>query len=107
MDRQINVAHFLSVGLMEGKSLNDCIGKLQAGLVPTLKKNWCFWPAIQAAIYGFVPIRHRLMAVMAFNFIWSIVLSSCVNRPTPPSAKCKDNVLGGGGSVEGVTPAKR
>ncbi len=48
---------------------------LRDGLAKTLRFNWCFWPVIQLAIYGFVPVRHRLMAVMSFNFLWSIILS--------------------------------
>ena len=48
---------------------------LRDGLAKTLRFNWCFWPIIQLAIYGFVPVRHRLMSVMLFNFLWSIILS--------------------------------
>ena len=120
-------AHFISVGLLSGEGPSTIWNKLSANLLTTLRKNWCFWPIIQLAIYGFVPARHRcaasfplcslspsrsaagcpaaprpprierffsapqppddcvglcvcrLMAVMLFNFLWSIILSSCVN----------------------------
>ena len=48
------------------------------------------WPAIQLCVFGFVPVRHRLMVVMIFNFFWSIILSGLVNKKAAETITPKD-----------------
>ena len=66
------------VSVVAGQGPTAIWSSLRGGLAKTLRFNWCFWPIIQFAVYGFVPVRHRLMAVMSFNFLWSIILSRSV-----------------------------
>ena len=77
----INIVHFVSVGLLEGNPPVAVWRKLRDGLCGTLRYNWCFWPAIQLGVYGFVPVRHRLMAVMVCNFFWYDMLTSSLRYP--------------------------
>ena len=42
-------------------------------------------------------MRHRLMAVMSFNFLWSIILSGCVNA----KAAVVDDSSVGSDEIEG------
>ena len=76
----IHCVNFLTIGLLEGQGPRGALRKLRAGLLDAVVAGYKMWPAIQLGVYGLVPPRHRLMVVMMFNFVWSIILSGLLNR---------------------------
>ena len=71
----------MAVGLYE--SAGDWVfayNEMNKKILPTVKMNLKFWPAILFFIYAYVPIFYRSICDAVFGAIWSIILSWVLHK---------------------------
>jgi len=68
-------AFFTTMTFLEGKGPSVALTRIRNNLYPTLKLNYCLWPAAQFINFKFVPIQHRVGYVSFIVMIWSCILS--------------------------------
>lgn len=73
---------YLSVSLMEGKSLKQAVGVVRDKFVPTMIANYMLWPAAQVVNFRFVPPEQRILYVNAIYIGWVSFLSSMAASDT-------------------------
>mmetsp|Transcript_25649 Transcript_25649/g.39428 ORF Transcript_25649/g.39428 Transcript_25649/m.39428 type:complete len:179 (+) Transcript_25649:202-738(+) len=67
-------AYFMTVGPLQGVSLMDSCSTLKEKWWDTTSTCWMFWMPFMAVNFTVVPASHRVRAVAAANFVWTIAL---------------------------------
>lgn len=65
-------AFFTYTVLVRGGTLEDVRAKLSKDFLPTFAAECAFWPAIQAANFSMIPVRHQLNVVNAASVLDSV-----------------------------------
>jgi len=66
--------------IIELKSFEKLQSKLQHDFWPTLKFNWCIWPAANFISFKFIPIDYRILYLSVLGFFWNTILVTMTNR---------------------------
>lgn len=69
------VAFFTYIGLLEGKSLPQCVEKLHQSVPRTLVNGSIFWPIVNMFNFLYVPSTARVAYINAAGLIWNAYLS--------------------------------
>jgi len=72
-------AFFVSMTFLNGKGPKEAVERIKRDIVPTLKLNYCLWPAAQFINFTFVPPQHRVGYVSIVVMFWSCLLSWSAN----------------------------
>lgn len=65
----------ITTGLIQGKSLKQCVAELRASYVEKLCAYIGIWPLAMLAIFAFVPESSRLLALCGIGFVEKAVYS--------------------------------
>lgn len=65
----------ITTGLLQGRSLEECIAKHRASYLETLCAYIVIWPFPMLAIFSFVPEPSRLLALCCMGFVEKLVYS--------------------------------
>ncbi|ODQ80948.1 hypothetical protein BABINDRAFT_160385 [Babjeviella inositovora NRRL Y-12698] len=82
--RPVSVAmYYLTLTLLEQKSMNEVQEKLKLNYWPTLFSCWTIWPAIQLLNFSFVKVQYRLVVVSTVSLAWNCYLSYMNSQKVP------------------------
>lgn len=62
----------LAVGLLQGRSWDDCTANIHQHYVNTLLSGLMFWPLVQYTNQRFITLRYRIIVMSAIAFVWDI-----------------------------------
>lgn len=68
-------AFFTYMGVLEGKTLPQCVEKVQSSMLPTMVTGTIFWPAANMVNFMYVPSTHRVAYVSLMGLVWNAYLS--------------------------------
>lgn len=63
------------MGLMEGKSHQQIVSKIETATWPTLVANYCIFPISQFMNFAFVPVRLQVLVLNAGGLLYNVYLS--------------------------------
>jgi len=70
-------AFFFSVmGLFEGRTIAESVGRCVRMLPATVPASWKFWAPVQLVTFGLCPIEWRVAWVNVVSLVWNAVMSS-------------------------------
>ncbi|XP_058137164.1 peroxisomal membrane protein 2 [Dasypus novemcinctus] len=67
---------FLSMSVLEGKSLAACSAEVRRRFWPALRMNWRVWTPVQFVNLGYVPLQLRVLFANLAALIWYACLAS-------------------------------
>ena len=67
-------SYFMTVGLMQGESIEHATKTLKEQWWDTTSTCWMFWVPVMALNFTMVPPTHQVRVVAAANFCWTIAL---------------------------------
>ncbi|PRP87528.1 Ras GTPase [Planoprotostelium fungivorum] len=96
---------FLSMSLMEGKSMNESVEHLKDRFIPTILTDYAIWPGIQFFNFKVLPPNARVLFVSTISIGWNAFLSLMQHGDHAPSALHPTDSPGGSTSTSLVTDA--
>ncbi|XP_033111668.1 mpv17-like protein 2 isoform X2 [Anneissia japonica] len=70
-----NASFIIGIGVLEGKPLSENIENFKCKFPTLYLMDWCFWPAVQAINFTFIPSYLRVTYVNIITLGWDAVLS--------------------------------
>ena len=71
---------FMTLPLMEGKTLEDGKKSVREKLWPSLLTNWKVWPLVQFLNFYLIPLRYHLLVVNTVAVWWNAYMSWMCNN---------------------------
>ena len=71
---------YFTLGIAEGKSLQEASNEVRAKLWPTLLTGWKVWPIIGLINFTFVPAQLQVLFVNVISIFWGVYMSYMKNR---------------------------
>jgi len=66
---------YFGMTLLEGKSVEEATGEVEAKFLPTYKVGALIWPVIQTFNYTMVPEKNRIVFVSICSLVWTSFLA--------------------------------
>jgi protein Mpv17 len=76
----VTASFFSSMGLMEGKSMDEIKLKVEQNFWETYMMNIRFWPPVQLINFYFIPLQYRVLWANGAQFCWGMYLSHQANK---------------------------
>ncbi|CAK1599754.1 unnamed protein product [Parnassius mnemosyne] len=69
-----------SVGIMQGKALENIENDIKYNYLDVLKTNYYIWPLVQIINFYYVPLQYQVLIVQTVALFWNTYLSWKTNR---------------------------
>ena len=71
---------FITMPLLEGKTLEDGKNDVKKNIWPTLITNWKIWPLVQCMNFYIIPLQYHLLIVNSVAVFWNAYISYICNK---------------------------
>ena len=78
---------FITLPLMEGKTLEDGKKSVKEKMWPSLLVNWKIWPLVQFLNFSLIPVRYHLLVVNSVAVWWNAYISWMWNNSVSSESK--------------------
>ena len=81
MDQTVYLAtkcsvYIMLVGMLAGRSFNDCFDDVKSRIWTIMSRAWRFWPFVHCITYSVIPPAQRILWVNCVDIVWSSILAS-------------------------------
>ena len=83
---------FVTLSLMEGKSIEEGKLSVKEKLWPSLLVNWKIWPLVQFLNFSLIPVRYHLIVVNFVAVWWNAYLSWMCNHNVSADKKTPEDL---------------
>lgn len=82
---------FTTVGVVEGKSIKECLEGFKNNIFLFCLADWGFYVPLQFLNFYFLPPKYRFLFVSGISLIYDIFLSFILHRDDEPSSNDEDD----------------